>query len=183
MKLPDQLWLAELGRLQTTWVYDVGKDNSMDVMKDAAGIAYRLRWKLDEKELALYESERTGGPAVKLHCPIRMQCLYYLYSTIACTDVVAEGFPCSSGPLAQYSEPLEICPLVDGQVHLTKVHALKGKGVTHTNPLGVASGASLAMKAPECMLADCHRHRLSGPIALKESAACIHNKQDESGCW
>ena len=183
MKLPDQLWLAELGRLQTTWVYDVGKDNSMDVMKDAAGIAYRLRWKLDEKELALYESERTGGPAVKLHCPIRMQCLYYLYSTIACTDVVAEWFPCSSGPLAQYSEPLEICPIVDGQVHLTKVHALKGKGVTHTNPLGVASGASLAMKAPECMLADCHRHRLSGPIALKESAACIHNKQDESGCW
>ncbi|CAK0783616.1 hypothetical protein CVIRNUC_006815 [Coccomyxa viridis] len=83
-----------------------GKDNSMDVMKDAAGIAYRLRWKLDEKELALYES-----------------------------------------PLAQYSEPLEICPLVDGQVHLTKVHALKGKGVTHTNPLGVASGSMLYQMA------------------------------------
>ena len=73
MKLPDQLWLAELGRPQTTWVYDVEEDNSMDVMKNAAGIAYRLRWKLDEKELAVYESERTGGPAVKLHCPIRMQ--------------------------------------------------------------------------------------------------------------
>ena len=145
MKLPDQLWLAELGRPQTTWVYDVEEDNSMDVMKNAAGIAYRLRWKLDEKELAVYDSERCDGPAVKLHCPTRLARPLTLQSAIACTYVVAEGSPCSSGPLAQNSEPLEICPIVDGQVHLTKVHALKGKGMTHRNPLGVASGASLAM--------------------------------------
>ena len=148
----------------------------MDVMKDAAGIAYRLHWKLDEKELAVYDSERTAGPAVELRSLIRLARPLTLQSAIACTYVVAEGSPCASGPLAQYSEPLEICPIVDGQVHLTKVHALEGKGVTHRNPLGVASGAVPAIQAPGCMLAVCYRHRLSGPIALVECAACIHTE-------
>ena len=63
MGLADQLWLAELGKPQTVWVYDL-EDNHLDVMKYAPGIAYRLHWKLDEKELALYDSERTAGSPV-----------------------------------------------------------------------------------------------------------------------
>ena len=46
-----------------------------------------------------------------------------------------------------YSEPLAICPIVDGRVELTTVHALQGKGLNYKCPLGIASGAVPACKA------------------------------------
>ena len=61
MELPCRLWLAELGRPQTVWVYDT-ENNMLDVMDSVIGIAYRLKWKLNETETALYDSERTAGP-------------------------------------------------------------------------------------------------------------------------
>ena len=60
MELSCWLWLAELGRPQTVWVYDT-ENNILDVMESVVGIAYRLKWKLDETEIALYDSERTAG--------------------------------------------------------------------------------------------------------------------------
>ena len=61
MELPCQLWVAELGRPQTVWLYHP-HHNRLDVMKAAIGIAYQLDWKLSETEVALYESERTDDP-------------------------------------------------------------------------------------------------------------------------
>ena len=61
MELPCRLWLAELGRPQTVWVYDT-ENNMLDVMDSVVGIAYRLKWELNETEIARYDSERTAGP-------------------------------------------------------------------------------------------------------------------------
>lgn len=105
MELSCRLWLAELGRPQTVWVYDT-ENNILDVMESVVGIAYRLKRKLDETEIALYDS-----------------------------------------PHSHYSEPLEICPIVNGQAQVTRLHALAFKGLHHTCPLGVASGSMLRQLA------------------------------------
>ena len=63
MKLPGSLWLAELGRPHTVWVYPV-PGNRMDVVNTGVGLAYRLNWELNEKEIALYDSEHTAGPSM-----------------------------------------------------------------------------------------------------------------------
>ena len=58
----------------------------------------------------------------------------------------AKGFPCVPGPYSQYSDWLEICPIVNGRVQLTNIPALKGKGQHFTCPLGVAPGAVSRMQ-------------------------------------
>ena len=63
VELPYQLWVAELGRSETVWLYHP-HHNRLDVMRTSVGIAYQLNWELNETEIALYESERTGGPFV-----------------------------------------------------------------------------------------------------------------------
>jgi hypothetical protein len=35
--------------------------NTLPVVNTGAGIAYRLKWELNEREIALYDSEHTGG--------------------------------------------------------------------------------------------------------------------------
>ena len=58
VELPCQLWVAELGRPQTTRLYHPTQ-SSLDVII----IARRLKWKFNEiDEIALYESECTDGP-------------------------------------------------------------------------------------------------------------------------
>ena len=63
VELPCQLWVAELGKPQTVWLYHPDH-NRLDVMKTPIGLAYHLDWSLSETEIALYESERTSGPFV-----------------------------------------------------------------------------------------------------------------------
>lgn len=61
MKLPTCLWVAELGRPHTVFVYPVHR-NILDVMNTGVGIARRSKWELSEKEIVLYDSEHTVGP-------------------------------------------------------------------------------------------------------------------------
>ncbi|CAK0733884.1 hypothetical protein CVIRNUC_000349 [Coccomyxa viridis] len=61
VELPCQLWVAELGRPQTTWLYRP-IHNSLDVIT----IARRLRWKFNEiDEIALYERSMLSQLAEK----------------------------------------------------------------------------------------------------------------------
>ena len=68
-------------------------------------------------------------------------------SAVACMWVMIEALFCCPGPHTHYSEPLAICPIADGGVEITKVHALQGKGLNYKCPLGIASGAVPACKA------------------------------------
>ncbi len=61
MKLPPRLWLAELGKPETAWIYGVATD-SIDMFN--CGIGYRLKWDRKEKEVALYDSKQIGGPFI-----------------------------------------------------------------------------------------------------------------------
>ena len=63
LKLPNRLWLAELGRPDTVSVYSIWSE-TLDVVNSAVGIAYRLKWELNEKEIAFYDSEHPGGPSM-----------------------------------------------------------------------------------------------------------------------
>ena len=58
-----------------------------------------------------------------------------------CTSNMAQGVPCGAGPFADPYKPLERCPIVNGRAEITNVHALKGKGLHYTCPLGVLTGA------------------------------------------
>ena len=56
MQLPGPIWLAELGKPQTAWIYST-MCNSMDVRETVVGIGRHLNWWFTEQELALYDSK------------------------------------------------------------------------------------------------------------------------------
>ncbi|CAL5223658.1 g6204 [Coccomyxa viridis] len=78
------------------------RNNIVDVTRTDVGIARRLKWDPNERDLALYSS-----------------------------------------PHADYTKPIEICPIVDGQVHITKMEALNVKDHRPSRPIGVLSGSAL----------------------------------------
>ena len=142
-QLSGTLWLAELGKPQTIWVYYM-IDNHLDVLKTAVGIGRRLGWKCSEKELALYYGEHISGlSCMHKSTPPHLICSCFPFTCqcICCLCNKTESHPNCSGPDSHFSEPLEICPIVGGQVKVINLYALNGRGRQHTSPLGVASGA------------------------------------------
>ena len=65
---------------------------------------------------------------------------------------MAENEPCGPGPHSHYSEPVEVCPVIEGFALVTRVQALEGKGSSHWGPLGIASGILVVLACVCCLL-------------------------------
>ena len=62
--MPPLLWLAELGRPDTTQLFSV-RHSSVDYSKTGVGIANQLKWSWWENEVALYDSEHIANPPMR----------------------------------------------------------------------------------------------------------------------